>query len=569
MQLGEFLECDVLVVGGGGAATRAAIEADEQGVQVALISKGPIGRSGATPLAFTSYQAAFGHSDPRDNPRVYFHDTVREGRYLGDQDLIEAMVSEAVERALDLERYGVKFKKDDGQFYQALHPGETYPRNLLIEGGGYAMIAALRKELKRHRGIRLFEDHILTNLLSVDGEVVGAVALDLRTGCCRVFRAKAVILATGGYHHLWKRNDVSSDLAGDATGLAYEVGAELIDMEMALYYPTLYFYSEYDQGLDVVYEWFLEERYLAGEIVNALGESFLPPGKLPVRDILSRLIFQEVQAGRATERGTVFMDVTRSPKSEEEKAKVFRELVGGPGKNLLNLGLDVTRDPVEVAPGVHYTLGGIRINVHGETNVPGLYAAGEAASNVHGANRVSGNALTATQVFGVRSGRAAATRAKGMAVPGLPDEQVRGEIERVAALRQVRGTGVRPIEVKRELQRVMERYVGPSRNEEGLKAALAAIRDLQERCQAGLDVVDIPVFNNEWREALEIGPMLTLAEVVAKSALLRQESRGHHYRSDYPETAPTWCKHTLVVHRGDEAVFSTAPVVELGHDLEV
>jgi succinate dehydrogenase/fumarate reductase flavoprotein subunit len=565
----DLHECDVLVVGGGGAATRAAIEADEQGAQVALISKGPIGRSGATPLAFTSYQAAMGFSDPRDNPRVHFEDTVREGRQLGDQDLIEAMVAEAVDRALDLAAYGVKFKEQDGKFYQALHPGETYPRNLLIEGGGYAMIMALRKELKKHQNVRLFQDHTLTRLLRADGQIVGAVGLDLRTGRCSVFRTKGVILGTGGYHHLWGKNDVSPDLAGDATALAYEAGAELVDIEMALYYPTLYYYSEYDQGLVVVYEWFLEQQYLAGEIVNARGESFLPPGKLPVRDSLSRLIFEEIAAGRATERGTVFMDVKRSPKTEEEKAEVFRELVGGPGKNLLNLGLDVTRDAIEVAPGVHYTLGGVRIDVHGATTVPGLYAAGEAASNVHGANRVSGNALTATQVFGVRTGRAAAERARGMDLPSLDEDEVGIEVERVMGLRQTRATGVRPIEVKRELQQVMDRYVGPSRNEEGLKEALAAIQALREKHQAGLDVVDIPVYNNEWREALEIGPMITLAEVVTRSALLRQESRGHHYRSDFPESDPDWRKHTMAVRREGKGVFSTVPVVELDRDLEV
>jgi succinate dehydrogenase/fumarate reductase flavoprotein subunit len=570
MPLCEYYDCDALIVGGGGAGTRAAIAADNTGAKVALISKGPIARSGATPLAFTSYQAAFGHSDPRDNPKVHFDDAVREGRYLGDQHLIEAMVIEAQERALDLERYGVKFmKQDDGTFYQAYHPGETYPRNLMIQGGGYAMMVGLRKELRKHPQVQVFEDHVLTKLLRRDDEIVGAMALDLRTGCCRAFRAKSVILATGGYHQLWKKNDVSPDLAGDAIAQAYLVGAELVDMEMAMFYPTLYFYSDYDQGLVVVYEWFLEERYLDGRLVNALGEEFLPPGKPPVRDRLSRAIFDEVEAGRATERGTVFIDINRSPKSEQERAKVFRQLVGGPGKNLLNLGLDVTKDLIEVAPGVHYTLGGIRINEWGETNLPGLYAAGEVASNVHGANRVSGNALAATQVFGARTGRHAAERAKVMPLPELPAAQVQEEFERVFGLKTPRKDGIRPVEVKRHLQAIIEKYVGPTRNAEGLKTALLEIQNLRQQAAGRLDVVDVPIYNNAWREALEIDSMLVLAKVVAETALLRQESRGHHHRSDYPESDDSWLKHTLAFRRTGESVYATAPVIRLGDGLEV
>jgi fumarate reductase (CoM/CoB) subunit A len=564
----EHFECEVLIVGGGGAGTRAAIEADSCGAEVALISKGPIGRSGATPLAFTSYQAAFGHSDPRDNPKIHFEDTIREGRYLGDQNLVEALVTEARAGALDLQRYGVKFKKQDGKFYQALHPGETYPRNLLIEGGGYGMMIGLRKELRRHKNVRVFEDHILTKILCADG-VVGAVALDLRTGYCRAFKAKSVIMASGGYHHLWKKNDVSPDLAGDSLALAYQAGAGLIDMEMILYYPTLCFYSEYDQGLVVVYEWFLEEKYLAGKLVNALGEEFLAPGKLPVRDRVSRAIFEEIEADRATERGTVFIDISKSPKSQEEKDEVFRELVGGPGKNLLNLGLDVTRDLIEVGPGVHYTLGGIRINEKAETSLPGLYAAGEVSGNIHGANRVSGNALAATQVFGARAGRFAALRAKEMALPELSSGQVEEEINRVANLRQPKKDGVRPVQVKRALQEVMEKHVGATRNDNGLKTALAKIKELQEECKTRLEVVDIPVYNNEWCEALEVINMLSLAEVVTESALLRQESRGHHYRSDYPESDDNWLKHTIATFQGDNGSYSTAPVIQLDHELEV
>jgi succinate dehydrogenase/fumarate reductase flavoprotein subunit len=564
------IECDVLVVGGGGAATRAAIEADSLGARVVLVSKGPVGRSGATPLAFTSYQAAFGYSDPRDNPQIHFEDTVREGRYLGDENLVQSLVLEATERAIDLQRYGVKFKEENGRLYQASHPGESYPRNLIIEGGGYAMAMGLRRELtRRHRRVRVIEDSILTKLLCVNGEIAGAVALDLRDGECVAFRTGCVVMATGGYHHLWKRNDVSSDLAGDGIALAYKAGAELVDMEMALFYPTLYFYSEHDQGLVVVYEWFLEKRYLAAGLVNALGQDILPAGKLPLRDELSRIIFNEIEAGRATERGTVFIDINRSPKSYSEREQVFRELVGGPGKNLLSLGVDVTRDRIEVGPGIHYTLGGIRINEKGETSIPGLYSAGEASGNVHGANRVSGNALAATQVFGARAGQSAAIRSRGVPLPELPRDLLEREVDRIYKLRRRRKGGVRPIEVKRELQAVMDAFVGPTRNEKALETAVHKIGALREGAESRLEVVDIPVFNNEWREALEVVQMLDLAEVVSHCAVMRKESRGHHRRSDFPLSDDSWLRHTIATFREGKVSCSTAPVVRLTQPLEV
>jgi succinate dehydrogenase/fumarate reductase flavoprotein subunit len=558
MKVDTTIPVDVLVIGGGGAGVRAAIEADCEGATVALISKGPVTRSGLTPQAFTSYQAPF---DPRDSAALHFKDTVHHGRDLGDQNLVRAMADEAVPRALELHRWGVPFKMEGDTFFMVFHPGQTYPRNLLIQGGGYAMMVRLKKELNRHRAVKVFEDYMVTRLLMSDGEVVGAVAVDQREGRLVAFQAKAVILATGGYERLWGKTDAAPDSTGDGTSLGLMAGATLADMELMLFYPTLYFYTEGEQGLVVVYEWFLEERYLAATLVNARGQEFLPKRPL-LRDELSELIFREVAAGRGTEQGGVFIDVSRSPKSREEKEKVYRELIAGPGRNLKNYGIDVTKDLIEIAPGAHFSLGGVHINERCETDVPGLYAAGEVAANLHGANRVSGNALTETQVFGARAGKFASQHAKGSPSITLPTKQVEEEMDRIRNVVDGRGDR-RPSEVRRKLQGVMDRFVSPVRSVKGLSEALKEIEAMKADDLIKLKVVDQARFNYDLRDALQLMNLVSLAEVVIRSAMMRQETRGHHLFSEYPEPRKEWCKHTAVRLKANVPSYSTIPVVTL------
>ena len=314
---------------GGGAGVRAAIEADNLGVSVALVSKGVISRCGLTPMAGYSYQAAFGHSNPADNPRVHFEDTVREGRRLGDENLVLCLTEEARERALEMERYGVRFTKAGDKFAQVRHPGQTYPRINRIPGRGYQMMVGLKRELNRHKKVQVFEDGVISRILSdSSGRPAGAVVFLQREGQFVTFQSKAVVLATGGYEELWEKTDTAPDSTGDGTAMAFDLGAQLVDLEMMLYYPIVTLGSKVFPSMRQVlqYESLLEKEYLGGRLRNARGEEFLPPGKLPVRDVLISLILKEREEGRATERGGVFIDLTKLPLSPEEIDKKIDEV---------------------------------------------------------------------------------------------------------------------------------------------------------------------------------------------------------------------------------------------------
>lgn len=561
------IQTDVLVIGGGGAGVRAAIEADNLGASVALVSKGVISRCGLTPMAGYSYQAAFGHANPADNPRVHFEDTVREGRRLGDENLILCLTEEARDRALEMEKYGVRFTKDGDKFAQVRHPGQTYPRINRIPGRGYQMMLGLKKELNRHQKIKVFEDGLISKILTdPSGRPAGAVAFLQREGRFVIFQSKAIVLATGGYEELWEKTDTAPDSTGDGTAMAFDLGAQLVDLEMMLYYPVVTLGSKVFPSMRQVlqYESLLEKEYLGGTLRNARGEEFLPPGKLPVRDVLMKLIFKEKEEGRATDRGGVFIDLTKLPLSPEEIDKKIDEIGARLQFDRIKyLGLDLTRDMIEVAPACHYSLGGVRINERTETSVPGLFAAGEVSGNIHGANRISGNALAETQVFGRRAGESASREAKRLpAFPPLVSREIEGEIQRVENFFTPRKGSVRPRELKKRLQRIMEEKAALKRDAAGLGEVIESIRAVRKEFPR-IQVPAVRIFNYELQEALEVHFMVRVAELVARAALCRTESRGHHYRSDYPREDPAWLKHTLIQKKGESVECGTTPVIRV------
>ena len=563
----EIIGTDVLIIGGGGAGVRAAIEADRHDVSVTLINKGIISRSGLTPMAGYSYQAAFGHVNPKDNIDVHFEDMVREGRHLGDENLIHALVHEAMDRALDLGTYGVHFAKKDGKFAQVRHPGQSYPRVNRIPGRGYQMMMGLKKELLRHTKVNAYEDCLVNKILSdPEGNPSGAVVYLQREGAVKVFQCKTLILATGGYEELWEKTDTAPDSTGDGIALAADLGTKLIDLEMALYYPVVTVGSKVYTGTMrqvLQYESLLEKEYLGGKLLNALGEEFIPPGKLPVRDVLMALILKEAEEGRATERGGVFVDLSKSHLSPEEKERMIEQIgCQVQFKRVEHLGIDLRTDPIEVSPAIHYCLGGVRINEWTETSVPNLYAAGEVAGNVHGANRISGNALAETQVFGRRAGIRAGQRAKEMdEFPPISSPQIDTAMKRISTLFDPKKNSVRPVEIRKEINRGMETWLGLRRDDAGLRKAIEAFREIQENDLPRMQVQNEKIFNYELQEAMEVGFMAQTAEMVAQAALLRTESRGHHLRSDYPNDDPSWLKHTVVEKRGRELICTTAPVI--------
>lgn len=563
------VQSDVLIIGGGGAGVRAAIAADDAGANVAMLVKGQVAHSGLTAMACPSYQAAMAMEEPEDSTEIAFQDVTKEGRYLGDENLIEVLVEEATARALEMEEYGVKLTKtDEGRIFQVMHPGQTFARNLVIRGCGYGMMFGLRRELLRRPQIQTFEDFVATALL-MDGErVAGAVALNLRTAEIVVFESKAVIIATGGYEEILEFTDTEPGAAGDGTALAMRVGADMVDLEMMLFYPTCLVWPDEVKGTLVQYEGLMGPRYLAGKMLNGLGEEFLPQIEeryvLPVRDIMMKAMFKEIDEGRGTPHGGVYIDLRLSPRSNEEIFSLLHTLDSLPYTELKDLGVDITKEAIEVKPGTHYCLGGVHINERTESSVPGLYAAGEVAGNVHGANRTSGNALAETQVFGARAGHYAGEYAQGASRPEIDGGQVEREMARLLGFFAERPSAIRPVEVRKRLKRMMQEHMAHRRDEAGMKEALAGVRRLREEELPRVQAAFTPPYALEWQDALEVANMLDVAEAVVSAALLREESRGHHFRTDYPEPLDEWLQHTIVRMSGDgELTLDTAPVVRL------
>lgn len=549
------VRCEVLVIGGGAAGCRAAIASADQGCSVLLTNKGPIAKSGITLTAGGGFQAPFGSEDSEE---LFFEDTVKYGYYLADQNLVEALARDACARVLDLESYGVRFRKlPDGRFEQRQMPGQSKPRNVLFANDGVGLMIGLKRGVQsRSSQITCWEDFFVVDLVADDGgRVAGALGVDLRSGELVLVEAGATVIATGGYEGIWEVTDCPADSTGDGVAMAYRAGAELVDLEMLLFYPSVVIWPPAAQGCFVHYE-FLSPWALDGDILDARGEPVLPK-PVPVRDVAMRLMFQAIEEGRGTARGGLFWDITCSPK---DKDFIIRFLDRPQYHYIRSMGVDPIRERVEVAPGAHYQLGGIRIDERGATSVPGLFAVPEAAGNYEGANRLSGSALAGTQVFGAIAGREAALYARGVGRLGASRESVDEILHRVARCSQGCKPAREVFEVRKQLKKVASQYVGVKREEAGLQQGKAKFSELREQ----LAEVAVPLygrFNQAFMDYLETANMLLLADLVAGSALVRKESRGHHYRVEFPERDDAgWLRHTTVRRVDGEPIYSTAPV---------
>ncbi len=550
MKDSDLQETDILIVGGGGAGMRAAIEAASLGCQVVVANKGPVGRSGTTPMAMEAFQAV---GFPGDSEEIHFRDTVEGGYHLGDENLISVLARDAVRRAKDLEAYGVKFKKKpDGAFDPMHHPGQTFPRALFIQGGGYGMLSGLVREAAKHPGIRTLNDVFVAKLiLDRKGSASGAILLDLKNGRVKSVRSKAVILATGGYEELWALNDASCTACGDGVFLAYEAGAELVDLEMLQYYPTVVIHPPSIQGTLFQYELITDPEMLGGRLLNGKKEPFFK-GKL-LRDAIVRAIGKEVRAGRGTPHGGVYIDLVHSTKSREDLTRALEKWQPNQFHYLKDMGFDLRETLVEVAPHAHYTLGGVAIDEEARTTVPGLFAAGEVAGNLHGANRVSGNALAETQVFGALAGASAAIWAKGKNFEDSLDERDEWQQTKVllGKVGQNKERGLRPFQVREKLQRIMWDLCGVEREDKGLARGAREMERLEKEMLSQMTFVSpagddsFGTYPREVQEALEVRMMVTLGKLVLASALFRKETRGHHMRTDYPSPSREPV-HTLV-----------------------
>ena len=548
------LQGDVLVIGTGAAGCRAAIEASEYGASVILVCKGVFGKSGTTNLAGVVYDAAVGHADPADSPATQFEDTVVYGRFLGNQDLVRVFTFEAIKTVYDLDRYGMEWwKTEDGRFRQLTSPGLRRPRGLYNdEETGKKLQQALVREVLRptRRNIEIVEDLFISDLVTVDGRVTGAVGIDIKSGDLVVLEARHVILATGGLGMMYGITDMEAGSTGEGISMAFRAGADLIDMEMHQFFPTAFVYPESLRGIAV----HSSALWVLGlKLYNAQGERFMeqyfPEEKENVpRDILSRRIFLEIAEGRGTEHGGVWLDTRDIPnfdaiRKERPRTYLWKERF-------------LKTERFEVAPTYHYTLGGIRIDVWGRTTVPGLYAAGECASGVHGANRIAGNALPDCMAFGMVAGRHAALHPG----PRLPVRNDSVDRVRSRVLALLEGDGPPAQEVTRHLRGIMYRDVGIVRSGESLQRARAAIRALRHEAQRmHTPAAPSPTFG--LLRAVETEAMAELAEVIVESAVLRTESRGAHYRTDYPEADNArWLRNVVARRTPDGVALDTIPV---------
>lgn len=554
----EVRRADILIIGGGGAGMRAAITAAELGQRVILLSKGPLSRTGITPVAGEGVEGAVNEGDSAE---LHYEDTLKAGRGLADENLVYALAQDSIDRIHDLESYGAKFKKNpDGSFATSFRPGQTHSRNLFIIGGGYSLATNLFRKMCQLPNILLIDDAIVIKLLLQGGKVAGAIYLDIRTGEVHVVNARSTIIAIGGYEELWPFTDTPPDTTGEGLAMAYQAGAHLIDLEMVLYYPGVVVYPPAARGWLVQYEYILNPDILDGRVLNGKGEVFIRD--FPARDEFMQAVRDQIKRGRVSPHGGFYIDLSQSCYSREVLTERLESWLHQ-FSNLKKVGIDLRDHKLEMAPAAHYCLGGIKIDEFGRTNIEGLFAAGEVTGNVHGANRLSGNALSETQVFGNRAAQKACEyAAKAVITPGSYETEVLNEYKTIDGWKASKDRGLRPIELKSRLQAVMDQYVGLERDEQGLNCGLAEVRKLRGDLLPLLTVVPIRRFCYEVQEAYEIRGMLDLAEIVILSALERKETRGHHYRLDYPQTDRTPYHTSIRLIKGEHKI-TTIPVTKL------
>jgi succinate dehydrogenase flavoprotein subunit len=541
----ETHEHDVLVIGAGGAGLRAAIEALAQGVSVGVVSKSLLGKA-HTVMAEGGIAAAMCNVDSADGWKPHFRDTMRGGKMLNNWRMAQLHAQEAPERVTELEHWGAIFDRTaDGNILQRAFGGHTYKRLCHVgDRTGLEMIRTLQD-----RGVQLgfdvYMECTIVRLLTDGERCVGAIGYWREQGRFVVFKAKSVVMATGGIGKAWPITSNSWEYTGDGMALAYEAGAELMDLEFVQFHPTGMVWPPGVQGLLVTEA----VRGEGGILRNKLGQRFMEKYdpkrmELSTRDVVARSIYTEVKEGRGTEHGGAYLDISHKP-AEYVKKKLpsmyhqFKELAD----------VDITKGPMEVGPTCHYVMGGIRVEAEtAQSTMPGLFAAGEAAAGLHGANRLGGNSLSDLLVFGRRAGLAAAKHAKETSPANVDPAQI-DAAEKYALAAFQRPTGESPYAIHRDLQTTMQSLVGIFRTREDVQKALSELGKLNERW-THTSVEGSRMFNPGWHLALDLKSMLTISEAVARSALVREESRGAHSRIDFPELSAEWGTKNNIIKRG-------------------
>ncbi len=558
----EHHDYDVLVLGSGGSGLRAAIAAAEAGAKTGLVCKSLLGKA-HTVMAEGGLAASLGNVAPEDSWSTHFQDTMFGGKYLNNWRMAELHAKEAPDRARELERWGAVFDRTPERVMsQRAFGGHTYKRLVHIgDRTGLEMIRTLQDRTV-HSDVDVFMETTITRLIKDGERVVGAFGYRRASGEQIGFSAKALVIATGGSGRIYKITSNSQDCTGDGYALGYEAGAELVDMEFIQFHPTGMVYPPGVAGLLVTEA----VRGEGGILRNALGERFMEKYdpkrmELSTRDVVARSIYTEVQEGRGSPHGGVFLDV-----SHLDSAYVKKKLPSMYDQFLELAGVDITKEPMQVGPTCHYFMGGVKVDPDtGESRVPGLFATGEASGGMNGANRLGGNSLGDLLVFGRRAGEGAAETANRAGTVTLPPEEIaaaQAEIDRY-----LNGPGTEnPFHMHRELQTIMGDGVGIFRDKEDLTAAIAKLDGLEARVvnlKAPSNRLD---YNPGWQLCREVKNMLTVSQMIARGALMREESRGAHSRLDFTGYSDYWSEHNIVVARDGEhdMTLTPTPVVKRG-----
>lgn len=562
----QLIDTDVLVVGSEGAGSRAAIEVARSGLKVIVATKGVFTRCGATvtagmdiDLPSRDAKEVFGlPGDERDTIETFAQDMFEEGKYMNNEEVVFAHCVNAAKYLKELADWGMKIES----LTQA--PGHRYPRG--IWSTGRSMMSALKRGARQHR-IDFAEHTMITNLLTRDGRVIGAVGIDLESGDFLVFRAKAVVLATGGAMRLYPITTAPEELTGDGLYLAYQAGAELVDMEFPLFLPCCLYWPESMLGQSM----YGINNEANGWWLNKFGIRFIEkwdPVRMEIgttRDVASIAMAMEILEGRGSPHGGVFLSFKHIPGEILDiaaEASVFMHDLFYGNFALAKFDMDPKKVAFEVGPAAHYWNGGIKVNGNGETTVPGLFAAGEVQGGTMGANRLSGNAVTECVVFGALAGGSAARFALNAPPPEIDEQQVTGYQEQITTpLTKKDGADI--YQARRKLQEVAFKYAGPIRDESGLKKCLAEVAKIKQEVLPNQTTRNKgKVHNREWVMALENLAMTQVLEIVASASLMRQESRGAMYRLDYPETDNRdWLKNIFVKDIDGKVNLEAKPVV--------
>ena len=591
-------EYDVLVIGAGGAGLRAAIEASGAGVSVGLICKSLLGKA-HTVMAEGGLAASLANVDDRDDWTVHFADTMRGGQYLNSSRMAELHAREAPVRARELEAWGAVFDRTkDGRILQRNFGGHKYPRLAHVgDRTGLEMIRTLQDH-GIHQGIDVHMECTIVELLKDGDRVVGAFGYDRERGRFRVFMARAVVLATGGIGRAFKVTSNSWEYTGDGHALAYRAGAELMDMEFVQFHPTGMVWPPSVRGILVTEG----VRGEGGVLRNSDGKRFMfddipelyqnstatneeegwrytqgdkqarRPPELLTRDHVARCIVREVKEGRGSPHGGVFLDIAWIKKRLPNGAEHIRKKLPSMYHQFKQLaGIDITEEPMEVGPTTHYVMGGVRVDPDSQmSTVPGLFAAGECAAGLHGANRLGGNSLSDLLVFGQRAGQYAAEYAKQQTMAKPAQYQIDAVAhEALAPFERAGADAEGPYQVQFDLQDMMQSQVGIVRTQEEMQKAIDGFEALYARA-GRVGVEGNREYNSGWHTALDLRNLLMVSEAVARSAILRKESRGAHFREDHLEKDPEQGRVNTVIRRGEEGEMQVTqePISETRPDLQ-